>query len=135
MFDNRVFNVNGEGDEMLLATLQLAFNLAGYENKPATCQAWHFDPAHGIILFTCREDGSIELTAELTAEEILPLISKWLTTPKAALSAGKDKWDIDFDHDGHNKLGWRIYVDDWGKVGQFHNVICAIRPVFIWYGK
>ena len=35
MMDNRIFNVNGKGDDMLLATLKLAFDQEGkkYHDK------------------------------------------------------------------------------------------------------
>ena len=129
--DNRVFNVNGEGREMLLRTLELVFEqkrigCAGWvQTERGLVLLWHVDPAKGETPFPSKR---------LAAHEVLPLVLSWLDSDEAKSLVLSD-WDADVDHDGSNSRGWRVYVEDWGHVGGNSHSICCVTPAFMWHGK
>lgn len=129
--DNRIFNVNGSDDEMLKATLSLVFYQMGAN---CTCKAWAETKEHGLILLWCKCSDSNSLPTKLTANDIFPIVKKWLISDFAKNVELSD-WCVDYDHDGHNSEGWQVYCGDWGYVGEFRNAICAIKPAFMWHGK
>lgn len=131
MMDNRIFNVNGCGLEMLQRTLCLAFEqegskATGYQiTKHGMILIWGSDPPAGVNRFP----------VPLEAPEVAPIVFKWLSSPQDSQEIQYTGWDADADHDGENKLGWRVYVGDWGHVGDETYSICAIKPAFLWLGK
>lgn len=129
--DNRIFNVNGEGDEMLLHALELVFAQEGENTKAA---AWKYDQKKGLILLWYADERAVNFPAPLTPKACLPFILAWLETKDAAAVERTHK-DASIDHDGSNGAGWRVYCEDWGHVGDFTNAICAIKPVTLWFGK
>lgn len=130
-FDNRIFNINGNEDEHLLAVLKLAF-----AQKGTTCKGTFFDVNKGLILlWWCdKGDKGCPLPVPLTAEECFPIIKSWLKGEQAA-SMKCEGWDADADHDGDNSMGWRVYCEDWGHVADISYALCAVRPAFMWHGK
>lgn len=130
MSDNRIFNVNGEGEAMLLATLKLVF-----AQSHETCMAWFVSETHGLVLLwsdTCER--ATLFPAGLSAEECLPFVLAWLKSADAK-KIKKERWDADTDHDGSDGDGWRVYCEDWGHVDNEFAAICGIKPVVLWYGK
>jgi hypothetical protein len=128
---NRIFDVNGTDWDILLQTLRLAFASEGENVK---C-SYYMINNHGLILLAYKGSGDgteISLPAALDADAIFPIVKSWLESKPTTEMSG---WDADADHDGSNKLGWRAYVGDWGKVGGTRNTIIAIKPAYIWYGK
>jgi len=134
-YDNKIFNVNGCGQEKLLATLRL---VQMDNNNPIynKFKAYKISKKHGLILFWYIEknDTSIPFPTELTAEEVAPIVMKWLNT-KEAMETEMSDWDKNIDHDGSNSVGWRVYCEDWGHVDNSNCAVCAIKPVFLWHGK
>lgn len=128
---NCVFNVNGQGKENLVATLDLVFQMRGY--LPA---AWRHDEKYGMILYWTVKDieGINILPAPLSAEEIAPIVLSYLESEKAGDVVLKG-WDKDVNHDGHNTPGWRVYCEDWGHVDSRWEAIVAITPAYMWHGK
>ena len=127
--DNRIFNVNGSGDSMLLKTLQLVF-----EQCDSTCKAWTFSKNHGLILLWYKEQDVNTFPTPLNAEQCLPFVVAWLNDDEAK-TVKLTGWDEHADHDGSNGVGWRVYCEDWGHVDNISSAICAIKPVVLWYGK
>ena len=129
---NRVFNINGQGDEMLLAVLELAFNHSGV----STATAWAVSEEHGLVLFASFgvKDAAL-FPIPLTAEEVTPMIKAWLNDDDTWARIKLDGWDTDADHDGHNTRGWHIYCNDWGHIGESSRGFIAIKPAFMWHGK
>ena len=129
--DNRQFNVNGSGDELLLATLKLAF---AQSNK--TASGWRFDQKFGLILCWYEGDGVSKFPIDqMSAEDVFPMVSRWLKSDEAATVEHTVSWDKDCKHDGHNSIGWRVYCGNWGHVGGRPDAICAIKPAYLWHGK
>lgn len=133
MMDNRLFNVNGRGDDMLLAALELAFMQDG---DNATAKHWGEFTKHGLILarYVSNSTDMHPFPAGQTAVECLPTVLAWLKGDFAK-TVEFGKWCGNADHDGHNTKGWQVYVDDWGHVGSQTSAICAIRPAYCWHGK
>jgi hypothetical protein len=128
--DNRIFNVNGRGLEMLSQTLKLAFSQSG--NKLAKC--WRFIPEKGFVLFWTDAADAHMLPAPMDADALAPMIHKWMESTDAQ-QMKCEGWDANADHDGDNNPGWRVYVENWGHVADHWQAICAVRPVYLWYGK
>ena len=128
--DNRIFDVNGRGPELLLSTLRLAFQQQG---TMYGAEAWLQTVENGLVLLWSDSSGTA-FPGALSADECMPIVEKWLASDFAA-TVPPSKWCTDADHDGHNEAGWQVYVGDWGHVGAERAVICAIKPAFCWYGK
>lgn len=136
--DNRVFNVNGNTSDMLLQTLQLAFAQDGIVH-PATCRGWVVTDKGLVLLsyISSTDKGAQKFPASdrgLTAAQVQPMVIEWLKSEEAA-TIKLEGWDCNMDHDGHNTMGWRVFVEDWGHVGHWHSAICAITPAYMWHGK
>lgn len=130
--DNRIFNVNGKGADLLARTLQLAFAQNGNNTY---CRAWSFSNGHGLILHWHEDSPRItSMPAPLNATEVLPFVTAWLAG-EMSKTVTLSKWENDQQHDGHNSEGWRVYCEDWGHVDGHSSAICAIKRVFLWHGK
>lgn len=130
--DNRVFNVNGSGDEMLLQVLKIAFMQAG---RNTYAKAWLQTEEHGLVLCWVDSENLNTLPGAMTAEECMPMVKGWLSG-EFAKSVKPAEWCEDVDHDGNNPDGWQVYVEGWGKVGPAdYRAICGVRPAFMWHGK
>lgn len=133
--DNRVFNINGTGSEMLARVLALAIEQEGCVNSGV--KSFSRDPQKGLILHWVEvgdlggehsimgKPGSQALAEMVLAE----LEEDWVQ----AVPLGR--WDKNADHDGHNKEGWHVYVEDWGHIGKYRCVVVAVKPAWMWYGK
>lgn len=131
--DNRIFNVNGSGSEMLLKALELVFK---QEGDNTTCKGWQESKEGGLILCWWADgiDDITRLPAPCSATQCLSFVEQWLVGDFAK-TVELSKWCGDQDHDGHNSNGWQVYVDDWGHVGDQRYSICAIKPAYMWHGK
>ena len=130
--DNRIFNVNGSGSEMLRKALELAFM---QEGDNTTCTAWRETKEHGLILLWAKaSDNANPLPAPLSASQCVDVVETWLQGDFAQTVELSDFCE-DHDHDGSNSDGWQVYCEDWGHVGDEHYAICAIKPAFMWNGK
>lgn len=134
--DNVIFNVNGKDLDLLTDTLKLLFK----QRRIQTVKGWQFSENHGLILLWTNgpwpnKPNAIQLLAPSTAEEVAPQVFAWLKSEQAKSMPEPTGWDADCDHDGHNSLGWRVYVEDWGHVNGNYEAACAIRPAYMWHGK
>lgn len=129
--DNRIFNVNGQSDGMLLNTLQLVFAQTGLRTKAV---GWSFDNKYGLVLYWSKTDSITMFPSSLTADQCVPFISAWLLSDDAK-RVEKTDWDREITTDGSTSSGWRVYCENWGHVGGNHYSICAVKPVCLWHGK
>lgn len=131
-FDNRIFNINGAGTEMLEAVLDIAFIQAGHKHAIG----WKESIEHGILLcwHDCDKDVN-KFPIPLTAKEIVPMLAAYLNDDDTWARIKTEDWDEDADHDGSNSRGWRVFCEDWGHVVGNHYVFIAIKPAYIWHGK
>lgn len=141
--DNKIFNVNGRSQEMLRRTLNLLFENQGFDTdggkqpfKPRTVDGWYVDRNKGIVLvWLCDNLKHQQLPVPLSADAITPIIWAWLHSEDAK-KINLEEWDSDIDDtDVSTDLGWRVYLEDWGRIGSDDYSICAIKPCYLWYGK
>jgi hypothetical protein len=133
--DNRIFNINGGGEAMLLDTLKLVFR---QEGENTTAKGWIKDPDKGMILLWWSDGNNPDyhpFPSELNAIQILPVIVAYLESEEAD-KVTKEKWEEQYgDSDVTCNKGWRVYCEDWGHVKSISSAICAIKLVYLWYGK
>lgn len=135
--DNRVFNVNGRGHQLLSDCITLALDQGGYTKL----DGYRIEATHGLILYGHIPEGrkkeATRFLAPHTPSQVAPIVIDWLTAQ--FLSGMKFSvacnWDGDCDHDGSNSKGWRCYVGDWGHVADDWGVVCAVIPAYMWHGK
>ena len=144
MFDNKLFSVNGRTFTMLADAIKLVFAQRGDHTKAV---AWKMTPDHGLIIFWHHDpqhpNGATPFPTAMDAEQVLPTVVGFLETYRkgkpyelAQLPVIKhQQWEAYGDHDGSNEAGWRVFVEDWGHVGDSSSAICAIKPVALWLGK
>jgi len=136
--DNQIFNVNGRGQRRLEKAIALWYDPNDYllDADRLSFQGYCIDPKYGFILFKHVSDYDKKATKFPTAinlEIVVGMVWAWLKSDdRQPIPFGK--WENDIDTDGSTELGWRVYVEDWGHVGEFRNVV-AIKPVYLWYGK
>jgi len=139
--DNRVFNVNGSGIEMLTKTLELAFVQDGGSNAKA--KYFVIDKKKGLILLWYTADSQKKKVSKfltpLTARAVAPIVMEWLQSDEAKTIELED-WDSNCNHDGSNSQGWRVYCEEWGHIRgenglSYNGSIVAITPAFMWHGK
>jgi hypothetical protein len=129
--DNRLFNVNGRGEEMLKDTLQLAFTQKGEHHR---CEAFSQTKESGLILLWYKGKGDSDFPVPMDATQCSSMVMSWLKSEFAETVELSD-WCQDIDQDGHNSLGWQVYCEGWGHVGDNRYAICGIKPAYLWYGK
>lgn len=131
--DNRLLNINGSGQPLLVLALNLALQQSGYANSGF--RSFKYEPEFGLVLdCTQTEIGFTPFLSALDAASVAPMVMDWLKSDQA-LTTPHGAWEGDLDHDGDNSLGWRVYVEDWGRVGPHYHPICAVKPVYLWHGK
>jgi len=135
--DNKVFNVNGKTDSMLLKALELVFEQHGPNTR---CNGWAETKEDGLILLRYMDRNTTYEARHfpgdgITAADMVSLVKTWLSG-EFAKTVVMEGWDRDIDHDGHNSMGWRVYSEDWGHVGPAGSgAICAVKPAWMWHGK
>jgi len=127
--DNRLFYVNGRTNEQLLKALELAFLQAD-----SSVTGWAETKQDGFVLLCGIDHEHNNLPRGLNASGCLPIIITWLKSDFAK-TVEYSNWCDRVDHDGDDLEGWQVYVNDWGKVGEFGRVVCAVKPAFLWMGK
>lgn len=132
MFDNRLFNVNGRGEDMLALTLRIAALQHGIVAKPYA--GWKVHPKKGLILYWHAEDKVNAFLTGLNADEVSKDVNAWLQIVKPEQFEAL-QWEDNCDHDGSNSVGWRVYCEDWGHVDGDSYAIVAVKPVYLWHGK
>lgn len=157
--DNFRFNVSGDQQAHLTATLELAGQLIfKYRRFPGIdFKGYKIDPVLGMILNIYDHDSkgfqSFPFEEGKDAAALAAFFYNYLKSPKAKMlpvpsveEAKKESvwddyeyfrkdlsWDEDADHDGDNKLGWRVFTGQWGKIKGTEGI--CIRPAYCWYGK
>lgn len=131
-FDNRIFNINGEIREkdFFFRTIDLAFSQSGYMHA----EGYVFDIKYGLILLAYGIENAQKFPTKLNPHATATIIFPWLSSDESKTVQCEGR-DADIDHDGSNGNGWRIYYGEHGHFGNHYGAICAIRPVFVWYGK
>ena len=129
--DNRIFNVNGAGADLLAEVLAIAFTQSGM----GKAKSWRFVPDKGFVLYWAEVEHAHKLPSSMGPQSLAPMIREWLSSDEAESMACEGYDANPNDSDVETEFGWRVYVEDWGHVGGNHAAICAVRPAYMWYGK
>lgn len=124
--DNRVIDVRSEGRQSFDLAIQLLFTEKHSERK-----ATHYidDPEHGLIFLWTASPKAIKLPIQMDWKHAADMAWAWLAEQPT------DKYKEYCDHDGSDGKGFRVYTEDWGHVAGMWEAICAIQPIWAWYGK
>jgi hypothetical protein len=146
-FDNRLFCINGSSKKRFEMAIRLLI-ASDYDREDHKARGWYFRKDKGFILtwhydekkhnkFTDRL-GKLK---EPTTDELIELIWEWLKSDEAKTVTFTGAWERNVDHDGNNALGWKVYTEDWGHIGEENGyssdcyAFAAIKPSYLWYGK
>ena len=144
-YDNKIFDINGHGTDMLINALWLAFKQGEY-----TCVGYSQSTQYGLILYWKKPNTKLlehvflpktalisfcALDPALDAIQCTSIVTAWLEVGTFADIVKLNKWEIKADINGTTSLGWRIYKDDWGNVGNETSAICAVKKVWLWHGN
>lgn len=135
-FDNRVLNINGEDKINLKKAIDLAFSLYNGENTKA--KFFSVDPIKGLILCSYESTANNSLQKfliPLDSDLAFEFVIDWLESETAKNTELEGLFAINGDSDVVEDYGWRVYLEDWGNIGNHRGVICGITPAWIWYGK
>lgn len=126
--DNFKIDVTSEGAENFKLAMRLAF--LG-KSRHSGYSATHYADLgeKGLAFYWTDCPGALKLPCKLDAEGAADLALRWMAECPDEKRQG---W---CDHDGSNGHGFRVYNDDWGHVAGAWQGICAVQPVWAWYGK
>ena len=134
-YGNRVFNINGAGDDMLLQLMRLAFDQSG-DDSAVGCA---IDNENGLVFLSYinqpKEPKINVFPIPYSVGTCFKLVTEWLAREETWHASKLTGWDADADHDGDNSRGWRMYCDDWGHIDGMEHAIIAIKPAYLWHGK
>lgn len=122
MMDNFHIDLTSEGD--LTKPMEIAFR--GYK----TAEAYAIDGKRLIFFWSSHADSApktlTRLPFKIPADAAADFAKRWL----AEQDYGREP-----DHDGDNGKGWRLYTENWGRIGDWWGSIVAIEPAWACYGK
>lgn len=85
-------------------------------------------------MITLQDDYSA-MPCKLDADAVMPIVTGYLKTDDAK-QVDLGDWDVNVnDQDVSCHPGWRVSVGDWGHVDGCWSAICAVKLVYIWYGR
>jgi len=85
-------------------------------------------------------NNDIKKRLSIPEEILIPILWEWVMNYDGEIVYDEDGWEQDLQHDGSNNKGFRVYVEDWGKIstGRYTSETYssfAVKPVYCWYGK
>lgn len=128
--DNVAFDVRGETITQLTAAINLYLSVAGWKG----ISGWKFLPEKGLVFYWSDSEGVNPFPCRVDASTVASMFFNWRDSDQAKKMklTGTDE---DADHDGSNKFGWRMYVENWGRIDGETYSMFAITPSYLWYGK
>lgn len=138
--DNFRIDITCEGETALESALKIVFeqhrSVCGYAVRPATEEFIHEKYAHlnkpakplRLVFFWYASSVAdyVQLPFKLDVYGARDFAMRWLA---------EQDYGHEPDHDGHNRKGWRVYNEAWGRVDEDSGSCVAISPNWAWYGK
>lgn len=124
--DNFHFDVSSCAEDHLSLALELAFSgdcqrmAIGYVRK----EIKGIDTL--VLLSYNKYPNSIPFPAPLDVYDSTIIVRSFLKNTKSQEQP---------DHDGYNKLGFRVFNNEWAKVDGIDGSICGIQPAWLVYSK
>lgn len=135
ILDNPVFNVKGQGKEMLLEALKLGIACVGH----SSFEGYRIDDKHGIVLYWTGSDkeGYQKFMLPSKPEDITDQVFQAVSNIEVEIDEKDEHWDrkITDDYDIDNDLGWRLYTERWGHIDEEWQACLAIVPSYLWTSK
>ena len=147
--DNRFLNINGRTKEQL--ALGVKFMMLDEYGRQRKISGWYVNPSKGFVMtWLVKEDyiakpftNRLGIQCDISGEELVDILWDWLHSEEAKKIHLEDFEENILDFDGSTHLGWRLYVDHWGKVAKGIDEnsslddysVCAFKPMYCWYGK
>lgn len=137
--DNPVFNVNGKMDDR--ESLHQLLDLRLKQHCPYNdriISGYSISKKYGLTLHSSETSGMsndyVKFPNKLTIKEVMPIINGFLDNKE--LTNELSEWDAEPKYsEVDSKLGWRIYCEDWGHIGNHWSGFVAIKKVWLWHGK
>ena len=130
--DNKHIDISSEGRKAFDLAIEVAFAGKTHDQKAT---GWRVDPEQGLILYWLTPEylkklpQAIPLPFEMTATQAADFAWNWLTVQTEV------ERKQHCDHDGSDGHGFRVHATRWGHVEGEEGTICAIQPIWAWYGK
>lgn len=116
------------GNARLMSAIEIACGERSRAAKAYQCTAIDDVPTLIFMWSTDDKPQCIKLPFPMNATRMSDFAQGWLDS--------LDKHILhEPEHDGGNKLGWRVFNDCWGHVGGCHYAIVGIQPAWIMYPK
>ena len=119
---NQKFSINGDKEETLRATLNLAMYLSGWANTTENMQsgrkpqpsAYTIDPIRGVILFWHEDVPGVTVIPEAMRNEtsIVALIQNYLTDNADVAKRYQELRRTVYEGDSWLKNGWECYIPE-----------------------
>lgn len=135
ILDNPVFNVKGQGKEMLLKTLELGIACVGHFKFTG----FRLDDQKGIVLYWSDKDkdGYQKFMLPSEPKDIIDHVFELVSQFTLKMNKKDDEfWDLPIDDfEVGNDLGWRVYTEKWGQIDEEWQSCLAVVPSYFWIGK
>lgn len=130
--DNKHIDIASEGRKAF--DLAIAVSFAG-KHSDEKMSGWRVDKTSGLILYWLTPDdlkkveGASPVPFPMNAAQAADFAWNWLAVQTEVERKGR------CDHDGSNGHGFRVHATKWGHVEGESGSICAVQPIWAWYGK
>lgn len=138
MFDNPIFDVNGEGEALLREVIDLAFKLS--DHKEAV--AWCVTPEHGLIFYWSKRpvEHVLPFPVPMSSRAIATIAFDWLACEQADNTTRDPRCTKIPSSSLDYTEGWQVYrtstpEDKERPLPSEPYVILAVRPAWLHLGK
>ena len=135
--DNFHIDVTARSRQDFDRAIDIALGGGGGEKWPRNRTATHFviTPKYGMVLFGYEPTGYTHMDNvaiqpmpyPMSGDGLKSFVWGWLESAEINERA--------LDHDGSNVRAYRVYNEDWGKVGSIPGTFVAVKPTWGWLGK
>ena len=145
ILDNPVFNVKGQGRNMLHAALSLAKQCVG----KTSLSGYRIDTQRGVVLYwTDSEHPDYQkFITPSQPDDIVDMLHNALSSISIN-PVPEAQQDDDIDEDPHFdrniededddiqcEPGWRLFTEEWGHIHHEWQACLALIPSYLWIGK
>lgn len=118
--DNRKFSITAEGDNDFSLAMQIAF---GKYKKAVGYKV----TGNVLLFYWVKSNDMTPLPFEMDISQATEFAKGWLKSVKPSIKQP--------DHDGDNYVGFSVWCESWGQVGNDYAAFVAIEPIWAMYGK
>lgn len=125
--DNFHFDMTSRGVHTLRQALAL-FGAAVEAGDPErrVC-GYAIDPERGMVLYCSPSPQATLLPFEMSLAQAAEFAHEWLVQ--------RADYGQRPDIDGDCEKGWRLYCQEWGRIGGDDHAFAAVKPAWAMYGR